>query len=347
MSSNGERPTLATIASVAGVSVATVSKVVNGRPDVAPATRALVEGLLHEHAYVARRVDAARFPSVEMLFHGRLTAYSLEILCGVVDEAAAVDIDVVVTRRLREASESRFSNPSQWVRQLVAAGRQAVIAAASELSAGELSALARARLPIVVLDPINMPRARVTSVGCTNFTGGFTATQYLLELGHRRIAYIGGTKTAACNHARMHGYRGAMEAAGEPIPKGYVRTGEFRYEDGLVEGNALLALPQPPTAIFAANDETALGVLEAARSHQLRVPEDLSVVGFDDTDAARVASPPLTVVAQPLRKMGAVALRTALRLAAGQRVDSHHVELATELVVRESTAPPSTKRSSR
>jgi LacI family transcriptional regulator len=214
-----------------------------------------------------------------------------------------------------------------------------VIAAASELSAGELTALARARLPIVVLDPINMPRARVTSVGCTNFTGGYTATQHLLDLGHRRIAYIGGTQTAACNQARMHGYRGAMEAAGARIGKGYVRSGEFRYEDGLLEGGALLALAQPPTAIFAANDETALGVVEAARLRGLRVPEELSVVGFDDTDAARLASPPLTAIAQPLRKMGAVALRTALRLAGGERVDSHHVELATELVVRDSTAP--------
>ncbi|HEY7008012.1 MAG TPA: substrate-binding domain-containing protein, partial [Jatrophihabitantaceae bacterium] len=110
--------------------------------------------------------------------------------------------------------------------------------------------------------------------------------------------------------------------------------------DGVVEGGALLDLPRPPTAIFAGNDESALGVLEAARSRGLRVPEDLSLVGFDDTEAARVASPPLTTVAQPLRKMGAVALRTALRLAAGERVDSHHVELATELVVRGSTASP-------
>jgi len=210
----------------------------------------------------------------------------------------------------------------------------------SEVSAADISALARVHLPIVVIDPINMPRSRVISVGSTNFTGGFTATQHLLDLGHRRIAYIGGPATAACNQARMHGYRSSMEAAGAAITKGYVRNGRFSYADGLTEGAALLALGQPPTAIFAANDETALGVLEAARTRGLRIPDDLSVVGFDDTEVARLASPPLTAVAQPLRKMGAVALRTALRLAAGERVDSHHVELATELVVRESTAPP-------
>jgi LacI family transcriptional regulator len=230
------------------------------------------------------------------------------------------------------------------VRQFAAAGRQAVIAVVSEMSAAELATVARVRLPIVVIDPINMPRSRIISVGSTNFTGGFTATQHLLDLGHRRIAYIGGTATAACNRARMHGYRSAMEAAGAVIADSYVRNGRFRYVDGVTEGSALLALDQPPTAIFAANDETALGVLEAARARGVRVPEDLSVVGFDDTEVARVAAPPLTAVAQPLRKMGAVALRTALRLAAGERVDSHHVELATELVVRDSTAPPPDSR---
>jgi LacI family transcriptional regulator len=161
----------------------------------------------------------------------------------------------------------------------------------------------------------------------------------LLDLGHRRIAYIGGTASAACNQARLQGFRGAMEAAGASIPKRYERNGEFRYEDGLAEGAALLDLPVPPTGIFSANDEMALGILEAARARGIRVPQDLSIVGFDDTEVARVSAPPLTTVAQPLRRMGTVALRTALQLGAGDRVDSHHVELATELIVRGSTAP--------
>jgi LacI family transcriptional regulator len=194
-------------------------------------------------------------------------------------------------------------------------------------------------MPVVVIDPLNLPSARVTSVGSTNFAGGLLATQHLLDLGHRRIAYLGGPVAAACNQARMHGYRGAMEAGGAPVPDAYMRTGRFSYEHGIAGGAALLALPDPPTAVFAGSDETALGVIEAARVRGLRVPEDLSVVGFDDTPVARLAAPPLTTVRQPLREMGAVAVRTALRLAAGERVDSHHVELATELVVRQSTAP--------
>lgn len=321
--------------------MATVSKVVNGRPDVAPSTRALVQELLHEHAYVTRRLDPARVPSIELLFHVPLTPYSLEILQGVLDAAADVGVDVVVSKRPAGTRHSGTIPASQWVRRLATAGRQAVIAVASDLTAADLTALARARVPIVVIDPINMPRSRVVSVGSTNFSGGLAATQHLLELGHHRIAYLGGPTTASCNQARLHGYRGAMQAAGMRISKGYVRNGKFRHEDGLVEGAALLALALPPTAIFAGNDETALGVLEAARARGLRVPEELSVVGFDDTESARVASPPLTTVAQPLQRMGAVALRTALRLAAGEKADSHHVELATELIVRGSTAPPS------
>jgi LacI family transcriptional regulator len=138
----------------------------------------------------------------------------------------------------------------------------------------------------------------------------------------------------------MHGYRAAMEAAGVPVPEEYVRTGHFRYQDGVDEGAVLLDLPQPPTAVFAGSDETAAGVIEAARARGLRIPADISVVGFDDTQVARLVSPPLTTVRQPLREMGGVALRTAMRLAAGEKLDSHHVELATELVVRRSTAPP-------
>ena len=115
-------------------------------------------------------------------------------------------------------------------------------------------------------------------------------------------------------------------------------TEDFHYEDGLEGAPHLLSLPQRPTAIFAASDELARGAIEAARSLGLSVPEDLSIVGFDDTEIARIASPPLTTVRQPLQEMGAVALRTALRLVAGEKIDSNHVELATELVVRASTA---------
>jgi LacI family transcriptional regulator len=338
--SRDRRATLANVAESAGVSVATVSKVLNGRNDVAPATRALVQDLLHEHDYVARRVRPAQSPTIELCFHGRLNAYHTEVLQGVVEAGADAGVAVVVRVRPRGQRGSGARRPAAWIRALATAGRQAAIVVTSELGAADLTALSRARVPVVVIDPLNLPSTRVTSVGSTNFAGGLAATQHLLDLGHRRIAYLGGPATAVCNQARTHGYRGAMEAGGAAVPDAYVRTGRFSYEHGIAGGAALLDLPEPPTAVFAGSDETALGVIEAARTRGLRVPEELSVVGFDDTPVARLAAPPLTTIRQPLREMGAVAVRTALRLAAGERPYSHHVELATELVVRQSTTRP-------
>jgi LacI family transcriptional regulator len=340
VASRDRRATLANVAESAGVSVATVSKVLNGRNDVAPATRALVQDLLHEHDYVARRVRPAQSPTIELCFHGQLNAYHSEVLQGVVEAGADAGVAVVVRVRPRGQRGSGARRPAAWTRELATAGRRAAIVVTSELGAADLTALSRARVPVVVIDPLHLPSARVTSVGSTNFAGGLAATQHLLDLGHRRIAYLGGPANAICNQARMQGYRGAMEAAGAPAPDAYVRMGRFSYEHGIVGGAALLDLPEPPTAVFAGSDETALGVIEAARIRALRVPEELSVVGFDDTPVARLAAPPLTTVRQPLREMGAVAVRTALRLAAGERAYSHHVELATELVVRQSTAHP-------
>ncbi|HEX3257074.1 MAG TPA: LacI family DNA-binding transcriptional regulator [Pseudonocardia sp.] len=335
--SGAPRATLATIAASAGVSVATVSKVLNGRADVAPTTRARVADLLAKHDYVGRRGGARAQPVVELVFDDELNGYATEIVQGALDAARGLGAVVSVAVRGRRGA---VGPPVAWARELITTGREAVIGVVNSLTAGHVTALARAGLPLVVIDPIDLPRARVTSVGATNFAGGVAAARHLLSLGHRRVAYVGGSPTAACSQARMHGFRAALESAGLPLPDGYLRDGLFRYQDGVDGASALFALPAPPTAVFAACDEVAAGVVEAARAHGLRVPEDLSVVGFDDTELARYGSPPLTTVRQPLREMGAVALRTALRMAAGEELDSHHVELATELVVRKSTAPP-------
>lgn len=332
--------TLATVAASAGVSVATVSKVLNGRSDVGPETRARVETLLRQHDYVERRAEVRApvdQPMVELVFHGGLSAYSLEILQGVVNAGTEAGVAVGVSIRPRQP---RKTATGAWVRHLAAAGRRAVIDVVDDVREGDLAALSRARLPLVVIDPLNVPRRQVTSVGATNFAGGLAATQHLLDQGHRLIAYLGTDVASRHNQARMHGYRAALDAAGVAVPDGYVRSGSSFYEDGVAGGAQLLDLPERPTAVFAATDELAAGVVEAARARGLRVPEDLSLVGFDDTEVARLLSPPLTTVRQPLREMGRTALRTALRLADGERLESHHVELATELVVRGSTSGP-------
>lgn len=332
MSKPSERVTLAAIAASAGVSVATVSKVLNGRTDVSPSTRSLVRSLLTEHGYVrpsSRRHPAETATIVELRLAGELCAYTTEIIKGAIEAGGATGATVVIT------DGKPVAGGGPW--QGDAAGRRAVIVLAATLTPAELAALSGSRLPTVVVDPLSPQGTPMISIGSTNFAGGMSATRHLLALGHRRIAYLGGPATAASNQARMHGYRAAMQAAGVPIPAEYVRTAGFRYAGGVEEGAALLDLRPAPTAVFAACDQIALGAVHAARAHGLRVPDDLSVVGFDDTQVASVTSPPLTTVRQPLRAMGMVALRTALRLAAGEKVEFHHIELATELVVRESS----------
>ena len=336
-------PTLADVAASAGVSIATVSKVLNGRADVGAETRARVQSILQQHDYIGRRSEptehALKGLTIELVLHGQVRSYHMEVLQGVVEAATQAGATVAVSVRPRKLGPG-IKRSVDWVRDVTTSGRSAIIDVVDDLWQGDLAALSRARVPLVVIDPLRLPHRQVTSVGTTNFSGGLAATQHLISFGHHRIAYLGSNAAFAYNQARLHGYRAALEAEGITVPSGYVRNVGSRFEDGLAGGGVLLSLSKPPTAIFAVTDECAAGVMEAARARGLQVPKDLSVVGFDDTQIARLLSPPLTTVRQPLREMGLVALRTALGLAAGETIDSHHVELATELVVRSSTAPP-------
>jgi LacI family transcriptional regulator len=334
------RTTLATVAASAGVSIATVSKVLNGRRDVAPATRARVQEMLRAHDYGGRLMTIERHPTIELTFRGKIGGYSSEIVQGVATTAAELGVAVTVGVKPVDQRPTARLEAATWARNLAVNGRRAVIAVTDELGQDEILALARVRLPLVVIDPMNVPSRDIVSVGSTNFRGGQAAARHLIELGHRRVAYLGGRATAECSQARLAGFRSALETAGLGLASDRVlSTDDFHYENGLQGAPRLLSLPERPTAIFAASDELARGVIEAARSFGMSVPDDLSVVGFDDTEIARIASPPLTTVRQPLQEMGAVALRTVLRLVAGEKIDSNHVELATELVVRASTAP--------
>lgn len=333
---DGKRPvTLATIAQAAGVSLPTVSKVIRGRPDVAPQTRQAIERLLTEHAYVPRtaRRQAPGRRTLDLSFDALESAYSLELIKGVAAAAAEVGVDVVVGLTPDDP------HGIQWARRLTEAGRIGVICVTSAITAEQVAHFRRAEIPLVVVDPDDVPEG-VPSVGATNWLGGLSATEHLLALGHRRVATITGRPTALCARARLHGYNAALDTAGITPDPQLVRSGDFGFELGRKEALDLLELPDRPTGIFAGNDYTAFGVVEAARIRGLRVPEDLSVVGFDDVAISRWAAPPLTTVHQPLVKMGRVACQTLLSMAAGERPESDRIELATELIVRELTASP-------
>ncbi|MFM9442694.1 LacI family DNA-binding transcriptional regulator [Streptomyces acidiscabies] len=330
------RTTLTGVAEAAGVSVATVSKVVNGRSDVSPETRARVEQLLVEHDYVARGPGGAQSPVriVDLTFDQLVNPNNLVITQGVTEAAAQAGVEVVIGT----APDDPLG--AAWARRITHAGREGVILVTSELTARQRAQFAQAEIPLVLIDPMNVPDHSVPSIGATNFSGGMAATEHLLKLGHRRIAMIEGTHDALCNTARLHGYQAALTGAGLTPDPALIKQGDFRFTPAHQAALELFALADPPTAVFAANDLEAFGVIEAARVHGLRVPQDVSVVGFDDTAAAATSAPPLTTVRQPFAEIGRAALRALLRLSAGEPLDSHRVELATQLVVRASTAPP-------
>jgi LacI family transcriptional regulator len=328
------------VSAEAGVSMATVSKVLNGRSDVSPATRARVEQLLREHRYVppSGRRFSPHTRSVALVFDDILSPYGCELLGGVVTAARDADLDVVVTRTPHHAGDDAPELDSAWGRRLGGAGRVGAIVAGSQLTEAQVDGFTLAQLPLVVVDPLTRPATDIPSIGATNWAGGVAAGEHLVALGHRRIAYVGGPASSTVDQARLHGYLSALTTAGLSTDRALISHGRFDHRTGHHAANRLLTLPDPPTAVFAASDQIAIGVLEAARDRGLVVPRDLSVVGFDDIFVAEWSTPRLTAVRQPLQEMGRVAVRTLLRLAEGEALDATHVELATTLVVRESTA---------
>jgi LacI family xylobiose transport system transcriptional regulator len=212
-----------------------------------------------------------------------------------------------------------------------------VILVASDLPPADKYQLRSRNIPFVVVDPAGDPAPDVPSIGSTNYTGGMAATRHLIDLGHRRIGVIAGPGDMMSTRARVAGFRSAMGAADLPVDEALVSSGEFADEAGPEAGVALLSLPSPPTAIFATSDVKALGTYEAARAMGISIPDDLSIVGYDDLQFAKWAGPPLTTVRQPLSDMANEAARLVIRLRSEPRRAVDRLELSTTLIVRGST----------
>lgn len=331
------RTTLTAIAREAGVSLATVSKVVNGRPDVGAETRARVQRLLLDGGYVSRNATvemAAPRLSLELTFDSLAHPTNLEIARGATDAAQLMGLDIVLRTKPDDALGL------DWAKSVAGARRAGVVMVTSTVTLQQLQQFKALKVPVVLIDPVNRPPASVPSIGATNWNGGVAAGQHLTALGHRRIGLITGRPDADCSMAREHGWRAALEEAGIAVDQGLIRVGDFRFPLAFEGAMDLLSQPDRPTAIFAGNDLEALAVIRAGRELGLRVPDDLSVVGFDDVALAQWSAPPLTTVRQPFAEMGRLAVQSALGLAQGVAPLTTRMELATELVVRQSTAPP-------
>src|SRR3954470_11430613 len=260
------RVTIAHIADAAGVSVPTVSKVVNGREDVAPGTRARVEALLEEHGY-RRPARDARAHLLDVVFNELESPWAMEIIKGVEEVARENGLGVVLS-----AQEGPGALGRSWVEAVAARRSAGLILVMSELTPEQVARLRARSVPFVVVDPAGEPAAGVPSVGATNWNGGLTATRHLLELGHTRIGMIGGPPEMLCSRARVDGYRAAVETAGLTVDPELIRWGTFHVEAGYEHAADLLALADPPTAIFAGSDIQAFGAYEAARAKGIEVP---------------------------------------------------------------------------
>ena len=328
--------TIAQIAALAGVSVPTVSKVVNGRSEVAPGTRARVESVIREHGYRRQKKAATPAALLELVFHELEGAYAMEIIKGVEQVARAHELAVVLSEL-----QGRHTPGRGWIEGVLTRRPTGVISVFSSLTTTQRDQLRTRDIPFVLVDPTGEPGHQFPSVGASNWTGGLSATRHLLDLGHRRIAVITGPAHVLSSRARLDGHRAAMDAAGVPLDPSLIREGDFHVEDGVTHARQLLRLPDPPTAIFACNDAQAMGVYQAADEAGLRVPHNVSVIGFDDLPPAQWLIPPLTTIRQPLTEMAASAATMVVTLAQGEPLPRNRLEVATELIIRASTAPPS------
>ncbi|MEU6025101.1 LacI family DNA-binding transcriptional regulator [Micromonospora sp. NPDC048871] len=327
--------TLATIAQEVGVSSATVSKVLNGRSDVAAATRARVEASLERHRYRRRTRRAVGDGQIDLVFHEFGSDWAMEIIRGVEAITTAGRVNVVLSQL-----DGAHRPPQPWFDAMLARRPLGVLLVMCNLTDQQRRQLRRQAIPVVVVDTDSASAASGPTVGSNNWNGGLLATRHLLDLGHRRIAIISGPRDVLCARARTAGYRCAHEELGVPVDPDLVRSGTFHLDAGYTHGIELLSRPDRPTAVFAGSDLQALGVLRAARQLGLDVPGDVSVVGYDNLPVSAWSGPPLTTVNQPLRDMAGTATQMLLDLAHGVALPTSRIDLVAELVIRESTAPP-------
>jgi len=332
------RATIRDIADLAGVSIATVSRVLNDRPDVARETRETVLQVVREHGFStnrgARGLSSGRTGMIGLTLPLVADAYFGPMLSGAAEALHERDMRIVLAPTLHE-----HDREVSLIERLMRGTTDGAILMLPEESAEELLTLQRQGFPFVVVDPREPPPDGIACVAAMHASGAKQAAEHLLALGHRRIGAIAGTPGWYATKERLAGFRAALAGAGILLDPELVVHSDWRIPRGTEAARELLSLPDPPTAIFGFNDNVAIGALHAARERGLSVPDDLSVVGFDDTEQAVIVTPRLTSVRQPLAELGRMGVSLLIRLIDGQRVDALRVELATQLVVRESTAP--------
>jgi LacI family transcriptional regulator, galactose operon repressor len=333
------RATIREIADLAGVSIATVSRVVNGRGDVSDETRELVQRVVREHGYSANRSARGLSGGRTGLIGGTVPMlhypYFSHVLFGVSEALYEQDMRLVLCPTMHE-----HEREVTLLERLLHGTTDGAVIILPEETSDELEQLLNHGYRFVVIDPQQPLNERIPAVSAAHTAGAAQAMEHLLSLGHRRIGAITGPRGGKATADRRRGYYAALAEAGiAPDPALEIES-NFELPGGAAAAERLLSLPEPPTAIFAFNDNMAIGTMQVARARGIRVPEELSIIGFDDLDEASIVNPALTTIRQPLAEMGRIAVSLLTRLLDNQRLEALHVELATRLVVRESTAAP-------
>ncbi len=331
-------PTIRDVAQHAGVSTATVSHVINNTRPVSDELRARVyeamEVLGYQRNAVARALRSKQSHTVGVIVPDSTNPFFAEVIRGLEDISLAQEYSVILCD-----SRGDLATEQLHTRNLVAKQVDGIIYIAAGKGYTHIEALIAQRLPVVFVerDPLHLD---VDAVMISNLAGGRLATQHLIDLGHRRIACITGPTRLTLRGDRLQGYQEALLQAGLPVDETLIVEGQFSCESGYHAARHLLALPAPPTAIFAFNDLMAMGVLRAAREAALVLPKQLSVVGFDDIYLTAYSVPALTSVRLPKYEMGKAAAELLFqRVGEGERPASRKA-FDIDLIVRDSTGPP-------
>jgi LacI family transcriptional regulator len=323
---------LSEIAQQTGFSIATVSKVLNNKSDISDQTRKTINAALQKNDYQRRIPRERNRHQIEVVFQDFDSIWALEILRGIIHEANKHSLTVVTT----ESGDKHHPAPG-WIQGVIRRQPLGVILIFSDIKEDDENTLQQFGINYVVIDPSGNPAPEHMSVQADNWTGGVLATRHLLSLGHRKIGVITGPHFMMCSVARLDGYKMALQEKGIEPEESLMREGDFTPEGGREQGLSLLQ-KEHPTAIFAGSDLQAMGVYEAARKLSLRIPEDLSVIGFDDVQTSAFMGPTLTTIRQPLQDMGAAAAKMLYDVGRkGKTTKPKRLILPTSLILRNST----------
>jgi LacI family transcriptional regulator len=326
--------TIQDVARTAGVSVSTVSRVLNGKVDVASDTQDRIRSVIDDLGYTtnlaARSMRSFKKNMVGLIMPDIAYPFAIEVMKGVNRAIAESEFDLLVYTTGDVRKSGRASHEQKYVSLLTNSITDGVVIVAPVTAEFSTDA------PIVSIDPL-MSNPNYASVHATNYQGATDAMEYLLGLGHRRIGFISGRAELESSTRRLKGYRDSLEKAGIGADDQLIASGDYTTETGLICARQLLSLQEPPTAIFASNDQTAMGVYQAAQEMGLRIPEDLSVIGFDNIMESKYIG--LTTVDQFISEMGFVATQMLIRLINGELLESQTYKTKTQLLIRGSCQP--------